>query len=355
MRAVWLLAVAACGYPMPQQTGSDATPDSPPGTATIGGAITGLTGTGLVLRDNGGDDLAVLADGGFAFATPVALGSAYAVTVGVQPTNPSQDCTISGGTGVASGDVNSVQVTCVTQAFHVSGNVIGLATGLTVTLGSETVTPSGNKFQFQMPVASGSSFQVTTTKSGCAVHGGTGVVGTGDVTNVSVVCSTTSGSLGGSVSGLDGTVHLQNGTDVITVSWNGQYTFDVPVGSSYDVVVAQQPAFPPVAQTCTVANGTSGGAIQGSVSNVNVTCTTNKLAVGGQVTGLGTMLVLQDAGGDDLTVSGSGPFMFATKLASGSVYAVTVKQQPAGQTCTVTNARGTVTDADVTSVAVSCQ
>ena len=358
MRAAALACLAACSYPsLPQLGGGrDATGDgTQAGLASIGGAIIGLQGGGLVLRDNGGDDLAVLADGGFTFPTAVAIGGPYAVTVSVQPTNPAQVCTIASGSGVASGDVNGVQVTCVTQAFHIGGGVIGGVPNLTVMQGSETVTVNGNTFQFQTPVASGNNFQVTTTRSGCSVAGGVGIVGTGDVTTVMVDCSSTAGTIGGTASGLDGTVRLQNGNDTIALSSNGEYAFDAPVGSSYDVVVAAQPMFPPVAQTCTVANATPNGPIVGGVGNVDVTCTTNRYTVGGQVSGLGTMLVLQDAGGDDLTVAGSGPFTFASKLPSGSVYAVTVAQQPAGQTCTVANARGTVGNADVTTVAVACQ
>src|SRR5260370_36972117 len=39
------------------------------GPFTIGGTVTGLTGTGLILQDNGGDDLTLSANGAFAFKT----------------------------------------------------------------------------------------------------------------------------------------------------------------------------------------------------------------------------------------------------------------------------------------------
>ena len=44
----------------------------------------GLTGT-LVLRDNGGDDKTITANGAFTFATPVFSGLTYAVTVRASP------------------------------------------------------------------------------------------------------------------------------------------------------------------------------------------------------------------------------------------------------------------------------
>ncbi len=53
---------------------------------TIGGTVTGFNGTGLVLQDNGGNNLTVSANGTkFTFAAPVAIGSAYSVTVLTQP------------------------------------------------------------------------------------------------------------------------------------------------------------------------------------------------------------------------------------------------------------------------------
>lgn len=76
--------------------------------------------------------------------------------------------------------------------------------------------------------------------------------------------------------------------------------------------------------------------------------------VGGTVSGLSGTVVLQDNGGDDLSVGASGGFTFATGLATGAAYSVTVKTSPAGQTCTVANGSGTVSSANITNVAVTC-
>src|SRR5688500_15274731 len=58
----------------------------------IGGKVVGLSGTGLVLQNNGGNDLAVTADGAFVFTTKVQVGKPFNVTVKTQPTAPSQVC-----------------------------------------------------------------------------------------------------------------------------------------------------------------------------------------------------------------------------------------------------------------------
>jgi hypothetical protein len=78
--------------------------------------------------------------------------------------------------------------------------------------------------------------------------------------------------------------------------------------------------------------------------------------VGGSVTGLATGLsvVLQNNGGDNLTVNANAAFTFATPVLGGTSYAVTVLTQPTGQYCTVTDGSGTVPANNVTTVAVSC-
>jgi 6-phosphogluconolactonase (cycloisomerase 2 family) len=92
-------------------------PPPPPATYTIGGTVSGLEGTGLVLRNNGGDDLTVSANGSITFATSVASGAAYAVTVRTVPTvTPAQTCEVSSGAGtVANAAVTSVVVACRTM------------------------------------------------------------------------------------------------------------------------------------------------------------------------------------------------------------------------------------------------
>lgn len=77
-------------------------------------------------------------------------------------------------------------------------------------------------------------------------------------------------------------------------------------------------------------------------------------SVGGSVSGLTGTVVLRNNATDDLTLSANGVFTFATQLAQGATYSVTVFTQPAGQTCTVSNATGTVGAANVTNVNVTC-
>jgi hypothetical protein len=82
-------------------------------TYSVGGTVSGLAGSGLVLNLNGTENLPVSADGTFTFASLLANGGAYTVTVGTQPGSPDQTCAVANGTGVIAGaNVTNVEVTC---------------------------------------------------------------------------------------------------------------------------------------------------------------------------------------------------------------------------------------------------
>ncbi|HEX3847266.1 MAG TPA: hypothetical protein VHV81_07770, partial [Steroidobacteraceae bacterium] len=54
---------------------------------TVSGTLTGLSGSGLVLEDNSGDDLALDSNGTFVFSSALSNGDSYSVTVKTQPSN----------------------------------------------------------------------------------------------------------------------------------------------------------------------------------------------------------------------------------------------------------------------------
>lgn len=162
---------------------------------------------------------------------------------------------------------------------------------------------------------------------------------------------TTAYTVGGTLSGLSGTVVLQNNAaDDLTLTADGTFVFPETLadGAVYAVTVKTQPS----GQVCTVANGT--GTISGAnVSNVTVTCL-NTYTIGGAVEWLSGTVVLQNNGGDDLSITANGNFTFTTPIADGTAYEITVLTQPAMQTCTVSNGTGTVSRANVTNVSVAC-
>jgi 6-phosphogluconolactonase len=83
----------------------------------VGGSVTGLLGTGLVLQNNGGDDLAITANGSFSFGSALPSGANYAVTVKSQSKILTRVCTVSNGGGtLADGAVANVAVNCAAPA-----------------------------------------------------------------------------------------------------------------------------------------------------------------------------------------------------------------------------------------------
>jgi hypothetical protein len=105
-------AISACDGVYSPQLAESRNPDPPlaPATYTVGGTVSGLTGT-VSLLNNGGDGLSVTADGGFTFATALADSAGYAVTIDTQPAG--QTCAVANGTGtIAGADVTLVSVTC---------------------------------------------------------------------------------------------------------------------------------------------------------------------------------------------------------------------------------------------------
>jgi len=336
-------------------------------TYGIGGTISGLSGTGLVLQVNGGDNLSVSAGATtFTFAPAIASGDAYSVTVFSQPSSPAQTCTVLYGSGTANAYVGSVQLNCTNNSFTVGVTVSGLSgTGLVLQdNGGNNLSVSANgTYTFTTAILKGDTYNVTVLSqpSGpaqtCGVSNGFGTVTISSVTGIGVTCITTTVTytIGGTVSGLLGTgLVLQDyGGDNLPVSANGSFMFATAIASGgiYSVTVLTQPSNP--AQTCKVMVG--NGVANANVTDVLVICTTNPVSIGGTVSGLtGTGLVLQDSGGNNLPISTNGSFSFATLVASGSNYAVTVLTQPSGQNCSVTNGSGTAAAANVTNVMVDC-
>jgi hypothetical protein len=361
------LLVALFGCSGTPHTGSSSAPSG----FTIGGTVTGLTGTGLVLQDNGGNNLPVTLNGVFTFTTGVASGGAYAVTVLTQPTNPTQTCTVTGGSGTATANVTSVVVTCVTGSTPgtatIGGTVVSLTgTGLVLQdNGGDNLTISASGgFTFATALATGSTYNVTVLTQptnpaqSCVVANGSGTANA-NIGNIVVTCSAATLSVGGSVSGLDGTglVLQDNGGSNLTVTANGTFTFATLIasGGAYNVTVLTQPTNP--AQTCTVTGGS--GTTTSSVTSVQVLCPAVFNTIGGQIVGLYVPTgqnadgVLQDNGGDNLPFSGNGPFTFATPIAYNSAYDVTifVSPQTQPQGARTYFYQGTAT-ADVTSVVI---
>jgi N-acetylneuraminic acid mutarotase len=351
------LVSAGCGG-----GGGDSAPAPSATTYTLGGSISGLTGSGLVLA-NAGTTLTVTSGSAtFTFGSVLTAGASYGVTVQTSPTG--MTCSVANGTGSGvSANVGNVAVTCSNNTYTLGGTVSGLTTaGLVLANGASTVTVATNATTFTLPgtVTFGASYAVTvsTQPTGltCTVASATGTVPAANITNVAVTCAANTLNVGGTIAGLTqaGLVLRNNGVDPLTVS-SGATTFTfatkVAFGAPYAVTVGTQPT----GLTCAVTNG-AGTMPATNVTNVAVACTINSYTVGGTITGLTTSgLVLANNGVSAPAIAANATsFTFATSVLFNSAYAVTVVTQPAALTCALTNATGTMPAANVINVQVTC-
>jgi hypothetical protein len=169
------------------------------GTLVLGGTITGLTKSGLVLTNNNSATLSVAAGATtFAFADLIPSNEGFNVTVKTQPTGAV--CTPSANSGSAN-SYNSayVVITCVTDQYKLGGTIEGLAdtdTGLVLVNGSDTpFSPAAGATTFVMPdtVGDGDAYGITVLTSpagkNCVVNNGTGYMPSSNLNTVQVVCS----------------------------------------------------------------------------------------------------------------------------------------------------------------------
>ena len=367
LRAVTLLGVAAsalvltaCGLSGSDDTGNTTTPPPAGTTYTIGGTVSGVTGSGLVLSNNGTTLPVGAGATTFAFTNGLAAGTAYNVMVQSSPAGLL--CSVAGGSGtIGTANVNNIAVTCTAQNHSVGGTISGLtADGLVLANNGATVTVNSGatQFTFATLIATGTPYAVTVQSAPagftCSVANGTGTMGTADISNVVVTCSTQAYSVGGTISGYTSSgLVIANGTDRIA-PFSGANTFTMPnmvaSGSSYAITIATQP----VGLSCSVANsmGTVGNA---AVTNVAITCTDQSYKLGGTVAGLSAAGLVLANGTDTVTVAANATsFTFPTAVAYGSPFTVAVATQPSGLTCTVSGGAGNMPANNVNTVAVTC-
>jgi hypothetical protein len=165
-----------------------------PSVFTIGGTVTGLNASSLLLRNNGSDELTIQYNGAFEFHMPVAAGSDYKVTLVMQPMG--QICKVNNGSGTATGNVTNIQVVCENNTppvYTIGGTVEGSNGGRLVLLNNNTdqLVVNNGLFQFSNRMVSGSTYRVNIfiqpPGQACMIQNGQGIVNQ-DVTNVRVLC-----------------------------------------------------------------------------------------------------------------------------------------------------------------------
>jgi hypothetical protein len=162
------------------------------------------------------------------------------------------------------------------STYSVGATISGLS-GTIVLQNNETddltITENGS-FTFSTEINDDATYEVTVKTQPdsqiCTVSHGAGTISDADITNITISCVTNTYSIGGTISGLSGTVVLQNNSsDDLTITENGDFTFSTAVsdGGSYEVTILTHPS----GQVCTVSN--SADIVSGTnVTSVTVFC-----------------------------------------------------------------------------------
>ena len=232
----------------------------------IGGTVTGLSGV-LIIQNNSGDDTVVKQTGSedvsFTFKTSISSGSAYSVSVKLQPNT--QTCTASNASGTTSQNISNITIACTSSSYNVSGTVSGL-TGSVVLQnnGADNLTVSNGSFSFTNKINKGSAYNVTVKTQPspftCSAASNRGLA-SDNMSSVSIVCAVRAYFLSGTASGLGSTtLGLQFDNETKTLSDNGSFSFSTPVaeGGGYSIYIPSQPDN----RTCSVTNGTRSNVTQ---------------------------------------------------------------------------------------------
>ncbi|MBM9578744.1 hypothetical protein JWG45_16485 [Leptospira sp. 201903070] len=351
-----------------------------PGPYSVSGFISGLTGTGLRLQINGEETLDVFSNGDFKFQTLLENQKIYQVMVLINPSLPNQTCSVANGTGlIVSRDVSDVRVVCSSSSYTIGGSVTGLnGTGLKLrNNGGDEISVSGSTFVFPTSLADGSTYTVTVSSQPnsplqfCSVSFGSGTVAGGNVSSPSISC-VNQYSLGGTVTGLSGSVGLRNSvnSDILTVNANGSFT--MPLGLSASDTFNLEITSNPPGQFCKIAM-MYGTIVSSHITDVRVHCQTGisgtisggnsvfndlsfltgnmevlsggiifagQLATNGHTNGIGNAAIFDDPS----QIATDGKNLFVADFMNGKVRAIEITTRNVSDLFTFSKARGVATD-----------
>jgi len=169
------------------------------------------------------------------------------------------------------------------------------------------------------------------------------------------------GTVGGTISGVSGTIIIQNLlTDDIEVTEDGSFQFETPIssGNGFQVTILSKPDD----LNCTVLNG--DGQILSGLNHdlVEIICSPDSYSLGGTLSGLvdGNSLTLIN-NGETVTISSNGSFTFPEPISDGSSYSVSIHEQswdedPAQpyQVCNFLKNEGVISGWDDESIVLYC-
>lgn len=265
---------------------------SPITAAVTGVTVTCLANTFTIGGSN--DPLATIAISGSTVlgqipttANPYSFNAKFGDVVTLTATKPGSTCSVTGSPiTVAAINITSANVICTVNSYTVSGTVSGNTESVIVTnngADDRLVLSGGGSFSFTAQTY-GDSYDVQSTSptgQTCLVINGSGTNLSASVTNVSVLCSTNTFAISGTISGYitygtrlaltltdtSTSTVIQTLSNITSGSTSFTFTSGVPYTHSWAVTVSTQSA----GQYCATTNST-GTNILSAVTTVAVTC-----------------------------------------------------------------------------------
>lgn len=249
------------------------------GPFRVSGTVTGLTGSGFILQLNGIETVHVSSNGVFEFKSQLENQKTYLVTVVSNPVSTNQICSVSNASGlIAARDISDIRVVCSSSSYTVSGSITGLSgSGLKLkNNGGDEISPTGISFAFPSALADGAAYSVSVSNQPsspnqlCSVTYGAGTIAGANVSTPSLSC-VNQYSVGGTVTGLSGSVTLKNlvNSDTFTVTADGNFT--MPTGliatEAFNITVISNPS----GQFCKVAM-MYGSIVSSHITDIRIHC-----------------------------------------------------------------------------------
>jgi hypothetical protein len=134
---------------------------------------------------------------------------------------------------------------------------------------------------------------------------------------------------------------------------DGSFTFPIELnnGALFEVQIQTQPE----GLTCVLENNTGNYTPGPASSTVTATCGPKKYSVSGVVTGLtGTLDVSRIGSEVPIMISENGPIALGPDDSTGANYSIVINVQPIGQVCSIQNANGVISSANVDNILITC-
>ena len=248
--------------------------------------------------------------------------------------------------------------------YTISGTITDLHGTVKLSNGEDTVTVTGEgdtEFSFPVKLLAEETYEVLVSEQPefqqCIPTNNVGVVTDQDISDVIIGCSLAQGdyTLRGVIQNLHGTIQLSNGSDVVTVTGEGEGTFSFPrklfAGETYEVLVAEHPD----TQLCDSTNNT-GLVVDVDVTYIIISCTA-AYKIGGTIEDLQEPIALRlNDGIEQLPIAaGDSEFRFKTKLLPTADYKVDFDTLPESQICRLEDRKGVIDALDITSINLHCE